>query len=84
MTGVQTCALPISLAGDAMRARGYRYLTIQVHDCDAMHAAVLAAGGREGSPPRTLGAVARISFVRDPDGNWIELSQRASLVGAIG
>jgi lactoylglutathione lyase len=74
----------IPLAGDSMRARGYRYLTVQVFDCDAVHAAVLAAGGREGSAPRTLGSVARISFVRDPDGNWIEISQRASLVGAIG
>ena len=27
----------------------------------------------------TLGGTARISFIRDPDGNWIELSQRASL-----
>jgi lactoylglutathione lyase len=23
----------------------------------------------------------RYSFVRDPDGNWIELSERASLTG---
>ena len=27
----------------------------------------------------TLGRVARISFIRDPDGNFIEISQRASL-----
>jgi len=25
----------------------------------------------------------RISVVRDPDGNWIELSQRASIVGSL-
>jgi lactoylglutathione lyase len=25
----------------------------------------------------------RISMVRDPHGNWIELSQRASLVGTL-
>ncbi len=37
----------------------------------------------EGAPPVTLGEVARISFIRDPDGNWIEISQRASLTGAI-
>ena len=30
------------------------------------------------------GDVARISFVRDPDGGWIEISQRASLTGALG
>jgi lactoylglutathione lyase len=31
----------------------------------------------------TLGSTARISMVRDPDGNWIELSQRASLTGSL-
>jgi hypothetical protein len=30
-----------------------------------------------------MGDVAMISFVRDPDGNFIELSQRASLVGGL-
>lgn len=67
----------------SMRAPGFRYLTLQVYDVDATHAAVLAAGGEEGHPPRTLGKTARISFVRDPDGNWIELSQRASLTGSL-
>lgn len=64
-------------------APGYRYATIQVQDCDAEHAGILARGGREGRPPVTLGDVARISFVLDPDGNWIEISQRASLTGAL-
>ena len=63
--------------------RGYRYLTIQVRDVDAEHAGVLERGGREGRPPITIGTLARISFVRDPDGNWIELSQRASLTGPL-
>lgn len=62
---------------------GFRYLTIQVHDCPAEHARVLAAGGVEGLAPRRLGKVAHISMVCDPDGNWIELSQRASLTGSI-
>jgi lactoylglutathione lyase len=43
----------------------------------------VARGGTEGRPPLTLGATARISFVRDPDGNWIEISQRASLTGPL-
>jgi lactoylglutathione lyase len=30
-----------------------------------------------------LGETARISFILDPDGNWIEISQRASLTGAL-
>jgi lactoylglutathione lyase len=50
---------------------------------DATHAEILAAGGEEAHPPRTLGETARIAFVRDPDGNWIELSQRASLTGSL-
>lgn len=66
-----------------MRARGYRYLTVQVWDCDAEHATILSRGGTEGRPPATLGSTARISFVRDPDGNWLEISQRASLTGPV-
>ncbi len=68
-------------ARPALEGGGYRYLTVQVHDCDAAHARALAAGAEAGMEPTTLGEVARISFVRDPDGNWIEISQRASLVG---
>ncbi len=70
-------------ADATLKARGYRYITFQVRDCDQEHAGVLERGGREGMAPRTLGEVARISFVRDPDGNWIEISQRASLVGPL-
>ena len=63
--------------------RGWRYITFQVFKVDEEHARVLAAGGREAMAPRTLGETARISMVRDPDGNWIELSQRASIVGSL-
>ena len=62
---------------------GYRYLTLQIDDCDASHGEALAAGGTEGRPPRTLGEVVRYSFVRDPDGNWIELSERSTLTGGL-
>ncbi len=62
---------------------GWRYITFQVFQCDAAHAAVLAAGGREAMAPTTLGDTARISMITDPDGNWIELSQRRSLVGTL-
>jgi len=66
-----------------MRAPGFRYMTIQVWDVDAAHEEVMSRGGMQGFEPLTLGKVARISFVRDPDGNWIELSQRASLTGEL-
>ncbi|HOA94102.1 MAG TPA: VOC family protein [Quisquiliibacterium sp.] len=66
---------------DEWRAPGWRYTTVQIRDCVAEHAGVLARGGEEGRPPIVLGDTVRYSFVRDPDGNFIELSQRASLVG---
>jgi catechol 2,3-dioxygenase-like lactoylglutathione lyase family enzyme len=66
-----------------MRAIGFRYITIQVRDCDAEIRRLASLGVWEGSPPTTLGTVARIAFIRDPDGNWIEVSQRASLTGPL-
>jgi len=65
------------------RAPGYRYLTIQVYDVKATHAHIISHGGREGSAPVKLGEVAHISFVRDPDGNWLEISQRKSITGSL-
>ena len=56
----------------SMQALGYRYLTVQVQQVDIEHAGITERGGAEGRPPLTLGTTARISFVRDPDGNWIE------------
>lgn len=63
--------------------QGWRYITFQVFKVDEEHAHILAHGGREAMAPRTLGATARISMVRDPDGNWIEISQRASITGSL-
>jgi catechol 2,3-dioxygenase-like lactoylglutathione lyase family enzyme len=65
------------------RARGYRYLTVQVRDVLRSHAEIVGRGGREGRAPVRLGDVAHISFVRDPDGNWIEVSQRKSITGSL-
>ena len=64
-------------------ARGWRYITLQVSDIDALHAELRSKGVREGLAPVTLGDVARISMILDPDGNWIELSRRASIVGSV-
>jgi catechol 2,3-dioxygenase-like lactoylglutathione lyase family enzyme len=63
------------------KAAGFRYLTVQVFDVVAEHARLLDLGWSEGMAPVLLGAVAAISFVRDPDGVWLEISQRASLTG---
>jgi catechol 2,3-dioxygenase-like lactoylglutathione lyase family enzyme len=65
------------------QARGWRYITLQIADIDAVHAALRSRGVREGLAPITLGDVARISMILDPDGNWIELSRRASVVGSL-
>lgn len=66
-----------------MQGKGWRYITFQVFKVDEEHARILAKGGREAVAPVTLGTTARISMVRDPDGNWIEISQRASIVGSL-
>lgn len=66
-----------------MRDTGFRYLTVQVFDVVKEHNRVVNEGGVEGAAPITLGETAKISFVRDPDGNWIEISQRASLTGSL-
>ena len=63
----------------AFEGKGWRYITFQVFEVDQEHAN--AAG--EALAPETLGSVARVSMVRDPDGNWIELSERASLTGSL-
>src|SRR5436305_768637 len=80
--------LPLEGASDApddadMDGKGYRYITFQVFAVDREHADVLAHGGREARAPVTLGTRARISMVRDPDGNWIELSQLVTLTGSV-
>jgi catechol 2,3-dioxygenase-like lactoylglutathione lyase family enzyme len=67
----------------SMRAVGLRYITVQVRDVDAEHRRLMSMGVWEGAAPVSLGAVARISFLRDPDGNFIEISQRASLTGPL-
>jgi lactoylglutathione lyase len=63
------------------RGPGYRYMTVQVSDCIPEYEGILARGGTSGGEPRVLGDTVRYAFVCDPDGNHIEISQRASLTG---
>ena len=74
---------PSQTEAGPMRAAGYRYLTVQVWDADREYASIVEKGGIGATPPRTMGEVARFGFVRDPDGNWLEISQRASLTGPL-
>jgi lactoylglutathione lyase len=65
---------------DGWREKGLRYMTVQIFECDALTAALQQQGVEVGMAPKTVGQV-RYSFIRDPDGNWIELSERGSLTG---
>ena len=65
------------------QASGWRYITLQIADIDAVHGELRSRGVREGLAPITFGDVARISMILDPDGNWVELSRRASIVGGL-
>jgi catechol 2,3-dioxygenase-like lactoylglutathione lyase family enzyme len=65
------------------QALGWRYITLQIVDIDTIHNDLRNKGVREGLAPVTLGNVARISMILDPDGNWIELSRRASIAGSL-
>jgi len=67
--------------GEQWRGLGFRYTTVQVWDCIAEYEGILARGGTSGGAPRVLGETVRYAFVCDPDGNHIEISQRASLTG---
>ena len=58
-------------------------ITRQVADIDAVHDELKSNGVREDLAPITLGDVARIPMILDPDGNWIELSRRASIVSSL-
>ena len=68
--------------GALLMGPGIRYLTLQVFDADEACAKVAAGGGRVSRAPVNFGDVARYGFVLDPDGNWIELSARASVIAA--
>ncbi|UYN94316.1 MAG: hypothetical protein KIT25_20100 [Enhydrobacter sp.] len=67
--------------GQKWRGPGYRYTTVQVSDCVKEYDGILARGGTSGGDVRVLGETVRFAFVCDPDGNHIEISQRASLTG---
>jgi catechol 2,3-dioxygenase-like lactoylglutathione lyase family enzyme len=60
----------------AMAALGIRYVTLQVRNCDEAFKELVAGGAVQAIAPVNFGNVARIAFVRDPDGNFIELGQR--------
>ena len=54
---------------------------VEVLDVDAAYARFVGLGFIGEIAPVSLGTTARISFVRDPDGGYVELSQRAEFTG---
>jgi lactoylglutathione lyase len=82
-TRIQVVAGPAGDPTDDMSGPGFRYLTVQIFDADEAFAHVVAQGGAPTRAPVSLGTIARVAFVRDPAGTWIELSARASLTGIV-
>ncbi len=72
---------PGGVPSAAFMGPNFRYLTIQIYDCDAECAAIVKRGGTLGASPVNFGTVARYGFILDPDGNWFEISARTSLTG---
>lgn len=74
---------PVTGPPGRLDAAGFRYITVQVRDVEAAHQHLCSVGFTEGRSPIRLGDTAYISFICDLGGNWIELSQRASLTGPL-
>jgi lactoylglutathione lyase len=70
-------------APSAALTRGYGHICLRVRDVDATHKGLLAAGAFERMKPQNAPEPGvRMSFVADPEGNLIELLDRAGPVGA--
>jgi lactoylglutathione lyase len=65
----------------ALEALGFTYTTLHVTDTVSVHAHLVEHGCTEAIPPTAFESITTYSFVRDPTGNWIEISQRADLAG---
>lgn len=78
---VRCVHIPETIPSTVRRAAGFRYLTVQVMDVDREYARLVELGFTGEQPPVSLGTTARISFVRDPDGGYLEVSQRAEFTG---
>ena len=64
-------------------APGALELAFEVADCDAAHAAAVAAGARSFSPPQDRPWGERTGYLLDPDGGLVELYTRTAPSTAI-
>lgn len=83
ITGIVAPDIADKTDPNEMRRTGFRYTTIQVDKVDSVHTRAVEQGAAEAAAPQTLGKTARISFLKDHHGNWMELSQRASITGSL-
>jgi catechol 2,3-dioxygenase-like lactoylglutathione lyase family enzyme len=60
--------------GAPARYTGIRLITAQVQDADAVHAELVGRGVQIKVPPHDFQGLARVFFIADPDGNWIEFA----------
>jgi catechol 2,3-dioxygenase-like lactoylglutathione lyase family enzyme len=68
---------------EALLTRGYGHICLRVADVDDLHARLLAHGAFERLAPQLSPEPGvRMSFVADPEGNLIELLDRAHPVGS--
>jgi lactoylglutathione lyase len=66
----------------ALLTRGYGHVCFRVGDVDAVHGRALASGATQKMAPQDAPEPGvRMSFVSDPEGNLIELLDRAHPVG---
>ncbi len=53
---------------------GFRYMTVHVVNADIALKGISNRGGTISMEPIDYGKIARLGFVTDPDGNWIEVA----------
>jgi catechol 2,3-dioxygenase-like lactoylglutathione lyase family enzyme len=66
--------LPVRTGAPGKRT-GIRLMTAFVEDVDATHALLQSRGAAIKVAPHDLAGLARVMFVADPDGNWIEFAK---------
>ena len=69
----------VSQPGGIRGATGYRYFTITIANLEEAVAACQAAGYQVTVPVSQFRPGVRIAIIADPDGNWVEFVQRASV-----
>ncbi|MGH3636708.1 MAG: VOC family protein [Mycobacterium sp.] len=77
---------PDVVRAPGQQGAGFGYITFQVMDAFETHRLICGRGADEERPPSSehTSTESTISFVLDPDGNRIEISQRPDLVSAAG